>query len=132
MYYKVIKDGKIIDALDELQCVRYFKNIGILRCRKEDDPQGIISPDGEHIWHVTGWGDFQADSGWNGDTVTLEECNPDLYDEIRRTIDAGNDYSEFEPSSQTDEEILAGPTPSERLEALENALAIMALEGRII
>lgn len=132
MYYKIIRDNKIIDAIETIDYVRYYKNIGLLRCSKDDEPQGIIAPDNEHIWHVDGWAEFPPESGWDDDTVTLEEFyDPELYAEIRETIDAGKDYSEFDPSSEQTEEIAAGPTPAERLKALENALAIMALEGRL-
>lgn len=135
MYYKVKKDGMIIDALEILQCVRYFTKIGILRCEISDHPQGIISTDGEHLWHVEGWEEFPQESEWDDDTVILEEFDdPELYQEIRETIMAGQDYSDFvqpDPEEErTEEQILADPTPMERLEALENALAIMAIEGR--
>ena len=134
MYYKVHKDGKIIDALEELQCVRYFNRItGIIRCKPNDSPQGIISSNGEHIWHVEGWDEFPPEAEWDDDTVILEEFeDEDLYQEIREAIQAGQDYSAFEEPEEErpEEEILADPTPMERLTTLENALAIMAMERR--
>ncbi len=134
MYYKVHRDGKIVDALDDLQCVRYFDRIGILRCKPNENPQGIISTDGEHIWHVDGWPEFPQESEWDDETIVLESFDDEeLYYEIINTIRAGQDYSVFdEPQEEErpEEEILANPTPMERLQALENALAIMVMEGR--
>lgn len=125
MYYKVYKAGKVCDALENLQCVRYFSESGILRCKRTDRPQGVISTDGEHIWHVDGWDEFPQASGWDDDTVILEESDDmDLYDEIMAALRSGEDYTEFEVEPQT-EEIDAPPTPAERLAALEKAAAEM-------
>ena len=54
MYYKVLKDGRVIDALDRLQFVKYQPKHDIMVNCTEDDAQGIISSNGKYIWHVEG------------------------------------------------------------------------------
>ena len=49
MYYKVLKDGRAIDALDRLQFVKYQPKHGIMVNCTEDDAQGIISSNGKYI-----------------------------------------------------------------------------------
>ena len=124
MYYKAKKNNVVIDALEDLQCVRYFQaSRAILRCKKNDDPQGIISSNGAEIWHVEGWPAFPE--GTDFDTVILEEFDdPDRYQEIIDAIRAGEDYSDFEePEEPEEEEIHTEPTPMERLAALEEIIA---------
>lgn len=123
MFYKVKKNNVIIDALEDLQCVRFFQaSRGILRCKKKDEPQGIISSNGAEIWHVEGWPEFPE--GIDFETVTLEEFDDtDKYQEIIDAIRAGEDYSDFEePEEPEEEEIHTEPTPMERLAALEELL----------
>ena len=128
MFYKVKKNNVIIDALEDLQCVRFFQaSRGILRCKKKDEPQGIISSNGAEIWHVEGWSEFPE--GINFDTVTVEEFDdPDRYQEIIEAIRAGEDYSDFEepeePQEPEEEEIHTEPTPMERLALLEELIGV--------
>lgn len=129
MFYKVKKNNVIIDALEDLQCVRFFQaSRGILRCKKKDEPQGIISSNGAEIWHVEGWPEFPE--GINFETVTLEEFDdPDKYQEIIEAIRAGEDYSDFEePDEEPEEEVIhVDPTPMERLAMLEDLMGVTAV-----
>lgn len=126
MYYRAHNNsGTICDALDGLQCVRFFANTGmILRCRQDDEPMGIISTDGVHLWHVEGWPEFPAASGWEDDEVTLTEISQEEYEEIRAALDAGNDYTIF--NEDPDDEAPETPTPAQRLAKLEEQLKIAA------
>lgn len=54
MYYKVLKDGKVIDVLDHLVFVKYQKKHNIMVVCDESEAQAIVSSDGQYIWHV-GW-----------------------------------------------------------------------------
>ena len=49
MYYKVLKDGRVIDALDHLCFVKYQPKHDIMVNCTEDDAQGIISSNGKYI-----------------------------------------------------------------------------------
>ena len=54
MYYKVLKDGKVIDVLDHLAFVKYQPKHNIMIGCLEHEAQGILSSEGEYIWHVEG------------------------------------------------------------------------------
>lgn len=55
MYYKVLKDDKVIDVLDHLTFVKYQPKHKIMVSCLEYEAQAIISSDGEYIWHVEGF-----------------------------------------------------------------------------
>lgn len=80
MYYKVMKNGRAIDALDHLNFVRYQTKHGIMLNCSEDDAQGIVSSDGRYIWHVDGYYDIPCE-GY--DTVQLEETDIYEYSQIK-------------------------------------------------
>ena len=72
MYYKVLKDNRVIDVLDHLTFVKYqFKHDIMIACDKSQ-AQAIISSDGEHVWHVYGLYAIPVD-GY--DTVELVEID---------------------------------------------------------
>lgn len=83
MYYKAKLNNMIVDALDNPQCVRFFTQSGILRCSEKENPQGIISSDGQHIWHVEGWPSFPTDSF---DTVELVRIGEDEYKKLKAEL----------------------------------------------
>ena len=84
--YKAYKGSIVVDALETLQCVRYFTGIGVTRCGVGDAPQGIISSDGGQIYHVEGWPEFPEG---DYETVRLLEIDTDEYYEIREALDSG-------------------------------------------
>lgn len=51
MYYKVIKDNKVIDVLDQLVYLKYQPKHNIMLLCDEDSAQAILSSDGNTIWH---------------------------------------------------------------------------------
>lgn len=53
MYWKVIKNRKVIDVLDKLQYCRFqLKHKTLLLC-DEKDAQGVLSHDGTTAYHLT-------------------------------------------------------------------------------
>lgn len=80
MYYKVIKDSKVIDVLDHLSFVRYQEKHGIMIACSEAEAQAIISSDGEYIWHVGGLYNIPVD-GY--DTVELVEIDGYEYKQLK-------------------------------------------------
>lgn len=104
MYYKVKLNNEIVDALEDLQCVCFITGVSSpLLCTKTDIPVGIISSNGEHIWHVEGWPDM---AGY--DTVTISEISAEEYRAIREAIDSGGvDIPDYEPDPDPeDSEVL--------------------------
>lgn len=80
MYYKILKDNKVIDVLDHLCFVKYQKKHDIMvNCLKEE-AQGILSSDGEYIWHVVG---LYAIPVEGYDTVELSEIDEYEYRQLK-------------------------------------------------
>ena len=80
MYYKVLKDNKVIDVLDRLVFVKYQKKHGIMIACVKSEAQAIISSDGEYIWHVVGLYNIPTD-GY--DTVELVEIDEYEYNQLK-------------------------------------------------
>lgn len=99
MYYKAFLDGKIVDALDGLQCVFYsLESKDILFCKKQDAAYGFISGNGQGIWHVEGWPDFpDVVKDRILGTVTYVEISNEEYQTLRALLDEGEDIPDPEP-----------------------------------
>lgn len=54
MYYKVMKNNKVIDVLDRLRYLKYQTKHGIMLVCDESEAQAILSSDGNYEWHVKG------------------------------------------------------------------------------
>lgn len=80
MYYKVLKDGKVIDVLDHLSFVKYQEKHGIMVVCSKEKAQAIISSDGEHIWHVYGFYNIPID-GY--DSVELKQIDEYEYRQLK-------------------------------------------------
>lgn len=80
MYYKAIKNGKVIDVLDHLSFVKYQKEHGIMIACVKEEAQAIISSDGEYIWHVNGLYGIPV-KGY--DTVELKEIDEYEYKQLK-------------------------------------------------
>ena len=72
MYYKVLKNNRVIDVLDHLVYLKWQDKHKIMILTDEIDAQAILSSDNKYIWHVEGMYDIPVD-GY--DTVQLEEIN---------------------------------------------------------
>lgn len=51
MFYKVIKDGKPVDVLDNLVYVKYQPKHKILLLASPNEAQGVLSSDGNYAYH---------------------------------------------------------------------------------
>ena len=51
MYYKVIKNNKVIDVLDNLIYLKWQPKHKTMILTDENDAQAILSSDKENIWH---------------------------------------------------------------------------------
>ena len=80
MYYKVIKNNKVIDVLDHLTFVKYHKKNNMMIACAKSEAQAIISSDGEHIWHIIGLYNIPVD-GY--DTVELIEIDKYEYQQLK-------------------------------------------------
>ena len=80
MYYKVIKDGKVIDVLDHLVFVKYQKKHNIMLLCEESEAQAIVSSDGSYVWHLDWLLNIPVD-GY--DTVDLKEIDKYEYEQLK-------------------------------------------------
>lgn len=81
MYYKVIKDNKVIDVLDSLVFVKYQKKHDIMLLCSEEDAQAILSSDGNYAWHEMSL--RKVSDGCKCDTVELEEIDQYEYEKLK-------------------------------------------------
>jgi hypothetical protein len=80
MYYKVLKNNKVIDVLDRLDYVKYQPKHKTMIVCPQNEAQAIISSDGEYIWHVRGLYRVPVD-GY--DTVEIFEIDEYEYKQLR-------------------------------------------------
>lgn len=80
MYYKVIYNDKVIDALDKLVYLKYQEKHNRMVFCNESEAQAILSSDGNEIWHVEGLYDVPV-AGY--DTVRIEEIDKYDYKQLK-------------------------------------------------
>lgn len=81
MYYKVIKNGRVIDVLSHLTYLKYQPKHNVMIICSEDDAQAILSSDGNYIWHTPELYRIPVE-GY--DTVELVEIDIYEYEELRK------------------------------------------------
>ena len=80
MYYKVIKDNKVIDVLDKLIYLKYQPKHKIMVLSDIDNAQAILSSDKNTIWHEKTLYRVPVD-GY--DEVEIFEINKYEYEQLR-------------------------------------------------
>lgn len=80
MYYKVLKNGKVIDVLDNLVFVKYQKKHNIMLLCDKSEAQAIVSSDYSYAWHVDWLYKIPVD-GY--DTVELQEIDEYEYKQLK-------------------------------------------------
>lgn len=104
MYYKIVSDGMIVDALNSLECCKYVSKVKrVLRCKIDEDPCGIISWQGI-IWHVEGWPEFPEGTEDIAGTVTYSEIDEEEYTALYEAIASGLEVEDEEEEEEVSEE----------------------------
>ena len=80
MYYKILKNGRVIDVLDRLVFVKYQKKHDIMLLCDQSEAQAIVSSDGSYVWHVEWLYKIPVD-GY--DTVDLVEIDEYEYNQLK-------------------------------------------------
>ena len=80
MYYKVIKNNKIIDVLDNLTYLKWQDKHKIMVLSDENEAQAILSSDKNTIWHEETLYKIPV-SGY--DTVSLVEIDEFEYKQLK-------------------------------------------------
>ena len=73
MYYKVLKNDKVIDVLDRLFFVKYQQKHNIMIACDKSEAQAIMSSDGEYAWHVVGLYRIPVDGYDTVDLIQIDE-----------------------------------------------------------
>lgn len=82
MYYKVLKDNRVIDVLEQLIYVKWQPKHKIMVLTDINDAQGILSSDCEHVWHDSTLYRFPDDvDGYTN--VKLEEIDEFEYNSLK-------------------------------------------------
>lgn len=80
MFYKVLKDNKVIDVLQGLTYLKYQPKNKIMVLCGENEAQAILSSDGNTIWHEVSLYDLPV-SGY--DTVSVCEIDEYEYKQLK-------------------------------------------------
>lgn len=80
MYYKVIKDNKVIDVLDHLVFVKYQAKHNMMIACARKGAQAILSSDCKYIWHAKGLQEIPV-VGY--DTVEVIQIDKYEYDHLK-------------------------------------------------
>ena len=78
MFYKVIKDNKVIDVLDKLVYLKWEPKDKTMILSDENEAQAILSSDKNTIWHESTLYNIPID-GY--ETVTIEQISKYEYDQ---------------------------------------------------
>ena len=82
MYYKVIKDNKVIDVLDNLVYLKYQKKHNRMILCKESEAQAFFSSNREHIWRTEGLYELPVEAGFY-DLVSIEPIDEYEYKQLK-------------------------------------------------
>jgi hypothetical protein len=104
MFYKVLKNNKVIDVLDNLTYLKWEPKHKIMVLTDENDAQAILSSDKNTIWHE----------------VTLYKVPVDGYDTVELVEIDGYEYKQLK--------MLNLSTPEEIIDSF----VISLLENKII
>lgn len=80
MFYKVIKDGKIIDLLNHPIWIKYQAKHDVMLTCPINEAEGVMSSDGKYFWHVDV---FPSIKKQDVDTVSLVEIDVYEYNKLR-------------------------------------------------
>lgn len=80
MYYKVLKDNRVIDVLDDLIYLKWDSKHKIMLLCDENEGQAILASDKKTVWHVEGFYELPID-GY--DCVTLENIDKYEFEKLR-------------------------------------------------
>lgn len=80
MYYKIIKNNKVIDVLDRLVFLKYQPEHNIMLLCTPEEAQAVLSSDGRMAWHEPSLLDVSFE---RCDTVSIEEIDKYEYEQLK-------------------------------------------------
>ena len=82
MFYKLVKDNKVVDVLDRLTYLKWQPKNKIMLLSDLNEAQAILGSDNNTIWHVEGLYDLPISAG-NYETVRLCEIEEFDYKQLK-------------------------------------------------
>lgn len=82
MFYKVLKDNKVIDVLDHLTYLKWQKKNKIMLLSGLDEAQAILGSDRNTVWRVEGFYDLPVEAG-EYETVQIHEIDKYEYEKLK-------------------------------------------------
>lgn len=82
MYYRVVKNGKVIDVLDRIVYVKHQEKHNQLLICDIEEAQAILSSDGSYAWHIEGLYNFNPDNT----TYIISEISKYDYDKYKKAF----------------------------------------------
>lgn len=82
MYYKVLKNDKVIDVLNGVTYLKWQPKNKIMVLSDENEAQAILSSDGNTIWHERTLRRVPADAG-EYDNVSLIEIDKYEHEQLK-------------------------------------------------
>lgn len=73
MFYKVIKNDKVIDVLEKLVFLKYQPKHNIMVLCDKSDAQAVLSSDGDKIWHERSYYKVPVSGYETVDVVEIDE-----------------------------------------------------------
>lgn len=113
MFYKILCDGKIVDACTVLNYVKWVDRNQIFVSCTASDADGIVSSDGSEIYLFE-----TADMSGDYKYVSYAEITEDVYYEILEELEKGKPIDD-DPEPNPDIEPVVKDELIERLESLE-------------
>ena len=125
MFYKILMDGVIVDALKNPRYVKWQeRNQMLLVIGFPEKAYGVLSSDGSTAYHLEGYPEIPVEGI---PTVTMVEITEEEYTMLREQLDAGLEpvVPDNSGSEETEQEpvTLSLPMLYERLVATESEVA---------
>ena len=73
MFYKVLKNNKVIDVLDHLTYLKWQPKNKIMLLGSEGEAQAILGSDNNTIWHVEGFYDLPVEGYETVKLISIEK-----------------------------------------------------------
>lgn len=102
MYYKLLREGKIVDAVDGLDFVRFQKRNGIFLTCSEEQAQAVISSGGGRIWMLMNVDDERIA---NYPAVEYSEIGELEYLAIRKALEENVSVEDVQPQESFEDDV---------------------------
>lgn len=83
MFYKVMKDGTVVDVLRNILYVKYQKKHDLILICDMKEAEAILSSDGNYGWHIEGLYYFWPDNH----PYAVKKISKFEYDTLRKQLD---------------------------------------------